>query len=158
SARIDSIAFGYGKVWVLSSATATLYAIDPRSHPTVVTPLHIGPGRATRPEIMSPSSTDIWIRVTGDKGARYSIDPHRLRREYSESDGPPWWEEYEGQLDALWWYDQPYGYVSRQEGSNGKIKAIRVTRTRAKNGGPCLTSMAEAAGSMWVTVAPDCKR
>ena len=31
SARLDSIAYGYGAVWVVSSATATLYRIDPRS-------------------------------------------------------------------------------------------------------------------------------
>ena len=63
SARIDSIAYGYGAVWVVSSATATLYRIDPRS--TRVTSLVVAHSRATRPEIL-PRGGDLWsVQPTG---------------------------------------------------------------------------------------------
>jgi hypothetical protein len=44
--------------------------------------------------------------------------------------------------------------VNRQEKNNGPIVKIPVTRSRPAAGGPCLTSMAVASGSLWVTVAP----
>jgi hypothetical protein len=157
SAQVDSIAFGYGKAWVLSSATATLYAIDPRSTPRVVKTLHIGPGRAMRPEIMAPNSTDIWIVVTRNNGVQYSINPHKMTSEHSGPGGPnasPWWEEDEGVFSTLWWYHQPWGIVGRQYKDHGPIKYIWVARHRPRHGGPCITSMAATGGSMWVTLAP----
>jgi DNA-binding beta-propeller fold protein YncE len=157
SARVDSIAFGYGKAWVLSSAMATLYAIDPRSTPKVVKTLHIGPGRAMRPEIMAPNSTDIWIRVTGNNGVQYSIDPHKMTSGPGGppgANGSPWWEENEGVFSTLWWYHQPWGIVGRQYKDKGPIRYIWVARHRPRHGGPCITSMAATGGSMWVTLAP----
>jgi serine/threonine-protein kinase len=165
SARIDSIAFGYHKVWVLSSATATLYAIDPRQTPTVVKTLHIGlgfvdgwwraPGRAMRPEIMAPNSTDIWILVTGRNGALDSIEGRTMTSSYGGPNGSsPWWEEDEGVFSTLWWYHQPWGVVGRQYKDLGPIKYIWVARHRPRHGGPCITSMTATGLSMWVTLAP----
>jgi Protein kinase domain len=54
--RVDSIAFGYGAVWVMSSSTATLYRIDPRSARRTGSVV-VGSSRATRPEIMAPRMT-----------------------------------------------------------------------------------------------------
>jgi serine/threonine-protein kinase len=176
SAQIDSIAFGYGRVWVLSSKAATLYKIDPRTARTVGKPLVVAHSRATRPEIL-PRSGDIGVRVTGadprhqaeGRGAAYSIDPHKMTSSYSESDGPPSKEEYVApQQGSLWWYDAPFGVVSRQEKGNGHTDRIPVTRHGSvdiplyEHGvplhllkrGPCLTSMVEGAESIWVTVAP----
>jgi hypothetical protein len=87
-----------------------------------------------------------------------------------EPEGPPTWEEYLGLQGSLWWYDAPYGIVSRQE-AFGHPNLIPVTphgfalvalheqgvplqSLKRKPGGPCLTSMVEGASSIWVTVAP----
>jgi serine/threonine protein kinase len=156
SARIDSIAYGYGAVWVLSSAKATLYKINPHTARLAGKPLVIAHSRATRPEIINRGD-DIFVRVTGGGGAVYGIRPSPLGIEGGhgppEGYGPPRWEEYLGGFGTLWWYDQPSGFVSRQEDLE-KPTEIKVTRTWAKNGGPCITSFAQAAGSVWVTVAP----
>jgi hypothetical protein len=152
STRIDSIAFGYRAVWVVSSERATLYKINP-SPMKLAGKLVVAQSRATRPEIMTRGG-EIWVRVTGGGGTTYRIDPSTKRVYDSEIDGPPDWEENQGQLGSLWWYDWPTGAVNRQEVANGPIRAIRVTRSRPIDGGPCLTSMAVASGSLWVTVAP----
>jgi hypothetical protein len=158
SAGIDSIAFGYGKVWVLSSARARLYRIAPR-------PLHwqgslqVAESRAARPEIMR-RGPDVWVRATD--GMTYEIKPRSLRIHWTEFDGRPGWQQNVGELGSLWWYDWRSGIVSRQERANGPIQRIHVTGSRPAMGGPCITSMAVAAASLWVTVAPSanhvCKR
>jgi len=151
---VDSIAFGYGAVWALNSARATLFKIDPLTTRLAGRPLVVAHSRATRPEIMAPRGDDIWVRVTGDGGTTYRIDPSPLYASYTEVDGPPSLGEDQGQLGSLWWYNWPTGKVNRQEKNNGPIVKIPVTRSRPAAGGPCLTSMAVASGSLWVTVAP----
>lgn len=154
SARVDSIAFGYGAVWVVSSATATLYRIDPRSARLRGSVVVLAHSRAARPEIM-PRGGDIWVRVTGDGGVADSIDPSSLALNGSAGVvGPPGWEEDRGTLGALWWYDWPTGAVYRQEAAGGAIRRIPVTQSLPTAGGPCLTSMTAGADSIWVTVAP----
>jgi streptogramin lyase len=148
SARIDSIAYGYGAVWVVSSATATLYRIDPRS--TRVKSLVVAHGRATRPEIM-PRGGDLWVRVAD--GTTYWISPSLAVRNVA-NDGPPGWEENRGALGSLWWYDWPTGAVYRQQVAGGPVRRIRVTHPVPRAGGPCLTSMAIGSASLWVAVAP----
>jgi hypothetical protein len=149
SARIDSIAYGYGAVWVMSSATATLYRIDPRT--TRVTSLEVAHSRAARPEIL-PRGGDLWVRAVD--GTTYSIQPWPLAAHFMEYDGPPGWEENLGDLGSLWWYDWPTGTVYRQELARGPILRIRVTHTLPNAGGPCLTSMTIGSASLWITVAP----
>lgn len=153
SAGVDSIAFGYGAVWAMSSATATLYRIDPRST-QVTRHLVVSHSRAARPEIL-PRGRDIWVRVVGGGGTTYSINPSRLTINSAQGPfGPPGHGEDEGQLDSLWWYGWPTGAVHRQEVVNGHVAGIHVTRSTPAAGGPCLTSMSVASGSIWVTVAP----
>lgn len=150
SAGIDSIAFGYGWVWGVSSAKATLYRIAP--HPLRWDGSRvIADSRATQPEIMF-RGPDIWVR-TAD-GMTNEIHPSSLQIYDREYNGPPGWEENQGQLGSLWWYDWPTGLVHRQEVADGPKKRIQVTRARPSRGGPCLTSMAVASASLWVTVAP----
>jgi serine/threonine-protein kinase len=151
SARIDSIAYGYRAVWVVSSATATLYRIEPGA--ARVASLVVGDSRATRPEIL-PRGGDVWVRVTGGGGTTSRIRPFPLSIYDWETDGPPGWEENIGELGSLWWYDWPTGTVYRQEVVNGPIVRIRVVQQLPKAGGPCLTSMTTGAGSIWVAVAP----
>jgi streptogramin lyase len=151
SARIDSIAYGYGAVWVVSSTTATLYRIEPG--PARVQRLVVAHSHATRPEIL-PRGGDIWVRVTGGGGTTYRIQPSPLGIFYSENDGPPGWEENIGDLGSLWWYDWPTGAVYREEVANGPTLQIRVVQKPPTAGGPCLTSMTTGSGSVWVAVAP----
>jgi len=153
SDRIDSIAFGYGWVWALSSGTATLHRIDPNLKG--VARLVVAPhSRATRPEIMSRGK-DIFVSATDEGGTTHWIHPNPLRFEAAQPvPGNPDWEENLGKGGALWWYDWPTGVVTRQEVGGGPRKQIRVTRSRPAAGGPCLTSMTTAASSIWLTVAP----
>jgi hypothetical protein len=152
---VDSIAFGYGAVWVLSSKRATLYKIDPRSA-RVIGRLVVAHSRATRPEVML-RFPDIFVRVMGGGGMTYPILPSPLGFDAGfppEQDGPPSWEENEGWQGSLWWYHQPDGVVMRQETAGGPMNHIQVTRSVPRQGGPCITSMTVASASLWVTVAP----
>ncbi len=149
TSRVDSIAYGYGAVWVVSSATATLYRIDPRSARRTGSVV-LGKSRAARPEI-SPYSHDIYLRTTEGGGTDVTVDPVALTASVNGKYGPPDWGEYSGDLGALWWYDWPSGTVNRQQVENGPIRTINVTRARA--GMPCLTSMTSGSGSLWVAAA-----
>jgi DNA-binding beta-propeller fold protein YncE len=169
SARIDSIVFGYGKVWVLSSRNATLYKIDTRTAQLMGQRVLAHHSRAERPEILHGG--DIWVGVVGDHGAVCNIRPS-LSKDCVQSSVPPGREEYLGQQGSLWWYDAPMGIVSRQEWVNLHLDRVPVTRFgdtwlqrhpawlhrdhagNPKGGGPCLTSMVEGVESIWVTVAP----
>jgi len=151
SARIDSIAFGFGAVWIASSSTAMLYKIDPRTA-QVKTRLRVAHSRATRPEIMRDIG-QIYVRVIGGGGTTYVIDPSPLRVNHTEVDGPPGNFENEGQLRSQWWYDSEAGDVERQRAPYGPISTIPVTGSPVLGGGPCLTSITAGAGSLWVTAA-----
>ena len=148
---VDSIAFGYGAVWVMKSATATLYRIDPRSARRTGSAV-VGSLRATRPQIM-PRGHEIWVRITDGGGTDVRVDPSTLASSPFGSYGPPEWGEYRGDLGALWWYDWPSGAVYRQEVANGPIRTIHVTDSQPSGGGPCLTSATIGSGSLWVTAA-----
>jgi serine/threonine protein kinase len=152
SAGIDSIAFGYGAVWALSSEKAKLYRIDPHTAQRMTSRI-VADSRATRPEIMTRGGV-IFVSVTGVGGETYSINPSRLSITAMGSYGPPGHEENIGELGSLWWYDWPSGDVNRQEIAGGPTITIPVTRPLPAAGGACLTSMAQGAGSIWVTVAP----
>ena len=149
--RVDSIAFGYGAVWVMSSSTATLYRIDPRSARRTGSVV-VGRSPATRPQIM-PFGNDISVRLTEGGGTDVSVDPSKLTPFRQGHYGPPDWGEYRGDLEALWWYDWPSGTVDRQEAANGPIRTIHVTESQPEAGGPCLTSITIGSGSLWVTAA-----
>jgi hypothetical protein len=155
SSAVDSIAFGYGAVWVVSSPTATLYRIDPRSARRTGSVV-VGSSRAARPEVMRRSH-DIWVRLEGGGGTQVSVDPStplRFSGGWSQT-GPPDEGEDRGDLGALWWYDWPFGVVYRYEegiGPSSKWR-INVTGSPPSGGGPCLTSMTIGSGSLWVTAA-----
>jgi streptogramin lyase len=151
SARVDSIAFGLGAVWIVSSSRATLYKIDPQAA-RIEGKLPIADSRATRPEIMSDIG-QVYVRVTGGGGTTYVIDPSSLSVDHTEADGPPRNFENEGQLRSQWWYDSQAGDVERQDEPYGPITTIRVARSPTLGGGPCLTSITAGAGSLWVTAA-----
>jgi hypothetical protein len=149
--RVDSIAFGYGAVWAMSSSTATLYRIDPRTARRTRS-VEVGSGRATRPEIIGYVH-GIWLRLTQGGGMDVNVDPSTVTSQFGGSFGAADWGEYSGDLAALWWYDWPTGTVDRQQAANGPIRTIRVTDSAPQSGGPCLTSITSGSGSLWVTAA-----
>ena len=155
SARIDSIAFGYGRVWVVSSERSTLYRIDPqfRRPPRKV---QVSDSRATRPELIYGQ---VWVRVEGHKGVTWQWDPSSLKKPaHWEVDGPPTSQENVWGNGTFWWYDSPSGTVFWEAQGlatqNGQGRRIRVTRYAPQQGGPCLSSITIADGSVWVTAAP----
>jgi DNA-binding beta-propeller fold protein YncE len=151
-APVDSIAFGFGAVWVMSSSTATLYRIDPRSARRTGNVV-VGSGRATRPMI-TPYSHDIYVHTNEGGGTDFTVYPYPYALTSSvDSYGPPDWGEYDGDLGALWWYDWPSGAVDRQQVNNGPVTTIHVTDSQPASGGPCLTSITDGSRSLWVTAA-----
>jgi len=155
SRPIDSIGVGYGAVWVVSSADATLYRIDARTGKRDGR-LVLGTSRASRPEIM-PRAHEIWVRLDGSpgtNGATISVDPSTLTITKQELRCcRPDWGEDRGQLGALWWYSWQTGSLFRQEYEGGPIRQIQVTKTQPDANGPCLTSIAIGSGSIWLTAA-----
>jgi len=154
SARINSIAFGYGRVWVVSSENSSLYRIDPqfRQPPKRVQIAH---SRATRPELLDGQ---VWVRVEGHKGITHQMDPASLTEARVEPDGPPTSQEDAWRNGTYWWYDSPSGVVFWEAQGlatqNGQDRRIRVTKYAPQQGGPCLSSITFAGGSVWVTAAP----
>jgi len=151
SARIGSIAFGYGWVWAESSTKATLYRIDPKSPGLRPRKLALAASHTTRPEMVEGQ---VFVRSAVHRGEVFRIDPSPLKWLRSEYDGPPIGQENIGGLGARWWYDSPTGTVVRQTEENGPKQTIHVTRVLPAQGGPCLTSITTAGGSVWVTAAP----
>ncbi|MFL5954638.1 MAG: serine/threonine-protein kinase [Gaiellaceae bacterium] len=152
SKPIDSIGVGYGDAWVVGSADATLYRIDARTarrDGQVV----LGTSRASRPEIM-PRGHDIWVRLAGSPGTNMRIDPSTLTVVGRDPCCSPESGEDRGDLGALWWYTWQTGSVFRQEVFGGDIRTIHVTETQPDANGPCLTSIAIGARSLWLTAAP----
>jgi serine/threonine-protein kinase len=149
SAQIDSIAYGYGQVWVVSSAKSTLYRLDPQLRRPPER-LWLSDSRATRAELIRPY---VWVRVEGHNGETFIITPDPLKKLRWQFLGPPTSEENVWGLDARWWYDSPTGAVVQQPEQNGPTHKIRVTRTLPGEGGPCLSSISTVDGSVWVTAA-----
>ena len=149
ASRVDSIAFGFGAVYVMSSPPATIYRIDPRSARRTASAV-VSSARATRPEIV-PYLHGLTVRSAENGGTDVDIDPVFLTSSANGNFGPPGSEEYNGDLGALWWYDWPSGTVSRQQSVNGVVRTIHVTQ--GQTGGPCLTSMTAGSGSLWIAAA-----
>lgn len=156
SAGIDSIAFGYGAAWVVSSSKGDLYKIDPGSYR--ITELHVGHPKATRPEIV-PELDDVFVRLTGGGGTNYRIDPVGVAVTGTVANENPENYQNNGQFGSLWWFDRTAGQVMRQRVPGGPISNyIPVTRHPILEGGPCLTSITAGAQSLWVTAAAFCTR
>jgi hypothetical protein len=149
---IDSVSFGFGYVWVVGSADATLYRIDPRTarlHGKVV----LGNPPAGRPQVNSYEQ-DLDVAYSTTYGSAATVNPSTL----SFADNPcscrPSWGEDLGGFGSDWWDDSPTGSVYRQWSPGGPTRRIAVVKNPPVGGGPCLTSIVNGAGSFWVTVGP----
>jgi serine/threonine-protein kinase len=161
STGIESIAFGYGWVWVVSPMRSKLYRLNPQlsRRPRSVA---IADSRAVRPEL---GGGLVWTRVAN--GETLWIDPSSLRKVHWEFDQSPSNQENVWGFHNQWWYDVPTGDVFWQHGVNYAVTGMgrrgtqrhrfSVTRSLPAAGGPCLTSITTAGGSVWVTTA-HCRR
>ena len=73
SSRVTSLDVGLGAVWVLSSSSATLYRINPRSA-AVTRRTDLGQ-RAGRPEVQFGA---VWVSVSDAGGGTLLVDPRTL--------------------------------------------------------------------------------
>jgi serine/threonine-protein kinase len=151
SKPIDSIGLGYGAVWVVGSADATLYRIDARTAKRDGQVI-LGTSRASRPEIMTRGH-DIWVRLDGSPGRTTGVDPSTLTIGRWDPCCSPEWGEDRAQFGSLWWYTWSTGSLFRQEYANGPVRTIHVTSSQPDAYGPCLTSIAIGSGSLWLTAA-----
>jgi hypothetical protein len=148
SARLDSLTAGLGSVWVVGSASAILYRVEPRSA-TVTGRIDLGEPLAGRPGVRFGR---IWVGVADETAIvdPRSLDVARLPccpvEEGSSATG----------FGSTWVVHRPTGEVVRWSGTTlQRVASVRLADSPF-SGGPCLTSIAAGAGAVWVTVASGC--
>ena len=150
SARLSSLGVGLGRVWAMSSSTAVLYRIDPRSA-AVTGRVDLGQ-RASRPSI-EPGVIAVGVSPSGT----LTVDPRTLEV-----------VTWQGCCDLAEGYDTVFGHGSEwgYDWDSGTVnrfafnrvtgysldEAIAVTEPPRYNGGPCITSIATTADAVWVTL------
>jgi hypothetical protein len=150
SSGVDTLAVGFGDLWLISSTTAMLYRVDPRSG----SKRHADLGQtAGRPVAMTGN---IWVNLSDNGGYTTLRDPRNLSevRNYTGTIGPlgTIGADEVGAFHSVWSYDVVSGEVDRWHPPN---EAAHTPVTHAPlYGGSCMTSMAAAGGAIWVTLAP----
>jgi hypothetical protein len=152
SSRISSLEVGLGRVWVVSSSTAVLYRIHPRSA-AVTGRVDLGQ-RAGRPSV----EFGIVTVVVSDPMHTLVVDPRTLRI-VGQQPCCPLRDGYNIDYGhgSEWMTDWPTGAVHRFafDGRWYSLeKVIAVTSPPGFYGGVCLTSLAAGADAVWVTLAP----
>jgi hypothetical protein len=159
---IESIAVAFGYVYVVDSRHATLYQINARTSKPARKAV-LGNAPASRPELLS------------EDGHAYGVEDVVVVA-YTTAGGSVAWVGGLGlafigeipcgcrpgsgdELTAFgsdWRDDWPTGTVDHERSfsDSGPSHPIAVTATPPVDGGPCLTSMAAGAGSVWLTVGP----
>jgi serine/threonine-protein kinase len=150
---IDSIAVGFGYVWVVGSADAILYRIDPRTARRAGN-VEVGNPPAARPQLQSYGGDLVNVPNTTRSGSIVTVSPSSLAASDTGCSCQPDWGENGSAFGSDWYDDWPTGSVYRQWAPNGPTRRIAVVANLPVGRGPCLTSMAIGAGSFWVTVAP----
>jgi serine/threonine-protein kinase len=149
SSRVTSLDVGLGAVWVLSSSSATLYRINPRSA-AVTRRTDLGQ-RAGRPEVQFGA---VWVSVSDAGGTSRLVDPRTLSVVDVLSCCPPANQDDVDMFGSIWTSDWPTGTVLRWDGmSHQVVDTIAVTDPPLYDG-LCLTSIAAGADAVWVTLAP----
>lgn len=147
SDRVDSLAVGFGDVWVVSSSTATLYRVDPRL--TAVD--HVDLGRsAGRPAALFGA---IWISLADNGGDTLVVNPRTLA---TQDLGSPQSSTVAGvsAFGSVWDYDAAKGTVERWNPSTYQLDHLTEVTDPPFYDGSCLTSIAAGTDAVWVTLAP----
>jgi hypothetical protein len=148
SARVDSLAVGFGDVWVVSSSTATLYRVDPRL--TAVD--HVDLGRsAGRPAAVFGN---IWITLADHGGDTLLVNPRTLKLQLNLGFPQPSTVAVVGAFGSVWDYDTRRGTVERWNPSTYQVGHLTEVTDPPFYDGSCLTSLAAGADAVWVTLAP----
>lgn len=144
-AAIDSVATGFGYVWVVGASSSRLYRIDARTGERRGGVRHVeaGSARAPRPLAMRRrvivGLSIFWPRPLALWRLSYGTHPDE--------------GEVVGAFKSGWALDAPRGKVFRY--GWGVVKAtIRAVAAAPAQDGPCLSAIAASAESIWVTVAP----
>ena len=149
SSRVTSLDVGLGAVWVVSSSSATLYRINPRSA-AVTGRTDLGQ-RAGLPEVQFGA---VWVAVSDAGGQTLLVDPRSLIVYLHLSCCAPGEQDDVDGFGSDWTLDWPSGRVVRWDPATYQpVDTIAVTDP-PRFGGLCLTSIAAGAGAVWVTVAP----
>jgi serine/threonine protein kinase len=178
-AQVDSLTVGYGYVWLVNSAAATLYQINPRldgidpqlaaigpvplacGGPTLYNGDAIDPQRDCTPSPTGPPSAmfgKVYVWVVANDDYFVAIAPRTLVTANGSNIGSGNGVSIEA-FDSVWTYNQAEGEVLRSHppeltfGPPDLYPRITVT-TPPYLGGSCLTSIATAGGAVWVTLAP----
>ncbi len=150
SAPIDGLTVGLGSVWVVASASASLYRIDP--HSTRLTGQADLGEHATRPNLVFGA---IWVDLSDRGGDTVRVDPRTVKVVEDFGCCPSWQEVDAVAAGSLWTVDQATGLVVRWDRvTQQDIAHIQLT-TAPFYRGLCLTAVAAAADAVWVTVAPN---
>jgi len=152
SSGISSLEVGLGRVWVVSSSTAVLYRIHPRSA-AVTGRVDLGQ-RAGRPSV----EFGIVSVVVSDFPHTLVVDPRTLDI-VGQQPCCPLRDGYDIDYGhgSEWMSDWPTGAVHRFAFNGGLYsleEVIAVTSPPGFYGGVCLTSLVAGAGAVWVTLAP----
>jgi hypothetical protein len=160
SARVDSLTVGYGYVWLVSSSTATLYRINPRSGAID----HVDLRQADAEFTGTPTATltagrpgavfgDVWVGLSKNGGDTVRINAGTLRMD--EDFGCCTGDNVNGSgveaFGSLWGYDVAGGEVQRWNPPN--LAHLTQVTDPPYYWGNCLTSIAAAGGAVWVTLA-----
>ncbi|MGZ8694645.1 MAG: protein kinase domain-containing protein [Gaiellaceae bacterium] len=162
--RADSLLVGLGFVWAVSSTTAVVYRVDPRTR--LVRSVDIGE-RAGRPSL-GPVEVDLLPRTKGFRGTKLAVNVtvsdfdgsevvvDRTARQVTQFPGDPIGQGFGVLLGGWpWGFDPATGMVIHFRRAAGNWFAkVRVTDAPYW-GGLCMTSLAAGAGAIWVTVGPN---
>ena len=150
SSRVATLTFGFKDVWVVSSKTATLYRVDPRSNS--VRHLDLLAQRAGRPSALDGN---IWVGVSSYGSGQFDlVNPQTLQT-------AGWLEggvragvgtDSADAFGSVWGYDVADGEVHAWHPPN-LHKVVSVTDAPTSDGS-CITSLAAGGGAVWVTLAP----
>jgi Protein kinase domain len=147
--RIDSLDVGLGAVWVVASATATLYRIDPRT--AVVTKQADIGTRAGRPDARFHQ---VWVGVSDEGGKTLAIDPAAVEP-FATFHCCPLGNGYESAagFGSSWANDIATGTMERFDPDRGRVRSVIHVTEPPFYGGLCLTSVAAGLGGVWATLA-----
>lgn len=145
-----SIAFGYGRVWVVSE-DAALYRID--AHSGKVTGRRDVGNCAARPAIGYGS---VWLCVCNPGSSMLRIDPDTLRTELARNAVPAQEGMFGLGHGSVWWSDEPNGSLIRFSPKTGDRSATIFVTPNTTPGVPRLNleaqSLSAGAGAFWIAV------